>query len=95
MSEPANGQDTKKKKSAARQAEADGFATIEQCGIELRVPLGEKVPLSAYMAFRDDDEMLGTKLLLGEEQWDAFMATNPTVGDFAEIGRKLSEFLGN
>lgn len=89
-------QDRKKKKSAdARKAEADGFIDIEQCGVSLRIPLGENVPLTAYMAFKADDEMRGTELLLGDEQWAAFMAANPTVGDFAEIGRKLSEVLGN
>ncbi|MEI8229424.1 MAG: adenylosuccinate synthase [Planctomycetota bacterium] len=85
----------KKKPSDARKAEADGFADITQNGVALRIPLGEKVPLVAYMAFKDGDEMLGTQLLLGEEQWAAFMATNPTVGDFAEIGQKLTDALGN
>lgn len=88
--------DRKKKKSAdARKAEADGFIVIEQCGIELTVPLGEKVPLAAYMAFKDGDEMRGTELLIGSEQWAAFMGANPTVGDFAEIGQKLTDVLGN
>ena len=88
--------DRPKKKSAdARQAEADGFIDIEQCGVSLRIPLGEQVPLAAYMAFKDDDEMRGTELLLGAEQWSAFMAANPTVGDFAEIGKKLTDVLGN
>lgn len=84
-----------KKKSDARKAEADGYLDIEQCGVSLRIPLGENVPLAAYMAFRDGDEMRGTELLLGAEQWAAFMAADPTVGDFAEIGRKLSDVLGN
>ena len=89
-------QDRKKRKSAdARKAEADGFIDIEQCGIALRIPLGENVPLTAYMAFKDGDEMRGTELLLGSEQWAAFIGADPTVGDFAEIGRKLSEVLGN
>lgn len=89
-------QDHKKKKSAdARKAEADGYIDVEQCGVPLRIPLGENVPLAAYMAFKADDEMRGTELLLGAEQWAAFMAANPTVGDFAEIGKKLSEALGN
>ena len=88
--------DRPKKKSAdARKAEADGFIDIEQCGVALRIPLGENVPLAAYMAFKADDEMRGTELLLGAEQWQAFMDANPTVGDFAEIGKKLSEVLGN
>lgn len=85
----------RKKSPDARKAEADGFIDIEQCGVPLHIPLGENVPLEAYMAFKDDDEMLGTKLLLGEEQWAAFLAAKPTVGDFAEIGRKLTDLLGN
>lgn len=85
----------KKKSADARKAETDGFIDIEQCGVALRIPLGEKVPLAAYMAFKADDEMRGTELLLGEEQWKAFMDANPTVGDFAEIGQKLTEVLGN
>lgn len=89
-------QDRPKKKTAdARKAEADGFIDIVQCGIDLRIPLGKHVPLKAYMAFKDGDEMLGTELLLGEQQWSAFMEKNPTVGDFAEIGEKLTELLGN
>lgn len=88
--------DRKKKKSVdGRKAEADGFIVIEQCGIELTIPLGEKVPLAAYMAFKDGDEMRGTELLVGAEQWSAFMEKNPTVGDFAEIGKKLTDVLGN
>ena len=85
----------KKKSVDARKAEADGFADIEQNGVTLRIPLGENVPLVAYMAFKDGDEMRGTELLLGDEQWAAFLATNPTVGDFAEIGQKLTDALGN
>jgi hypothetical protein len=87
--------DPKKKSADARAAEADGFVTIEQCGIKLTIPLGRQVPLKAYAAFRDGDEMLGTELLMGEEQWTAFMAQNPTVGDFEEIGQKLTDALGN
>lgn len=88
--------DRPKKKSAdARKAETDGFIDIEQCGVALRIPLGKKVPLLAYEAFKNGDEVLGTKLLLGEEQWAAFTATNPLVEDFEEIGNKLTEVLGN
>ena len=92
---PAPADRRKKKSVDARQAEANGFIDIEQCGVKLRIPLGEKVPLVAYMAFKDGDEMGGTKLLLGDEQWAAFIDANPTVGDFAEIGQKLSDVLGN
>lgn len=85
----------KKKSVDARKAEADGFIDIEQCGVALRIPLGRKVPLKAYIAFQNGDEMGGTELLLGAEQWEAFLEANPDVGDFEEIGKKLSEVLGN
>lgn len=92
MAEPSQ---AKRKSAAGRQAEADGFALIKQCGVELRIPVGKKVPLKAYFAFKRGDEELGTELLLGEEQWAKFMDANPTVEDFAEIGEKLTEVLGN
>lgn len=85
----------RKKPVDARKAEAEGFITIEQCGIELRIPLGRNVPLDAYEAFKDGDDMLGTEMLVGEEQWAAFRAAKPTVGDFMDIGEKLSKLLGN
>lgn len=88
--------DRKKKKSVdARKAEADGFVDIEQCGVKLRIPVGKRVPLKAYMAFKDGDEMLGTRLLIGDEQWAEFLEQDPDIEDFEQIGEKLTELLGN
>lgn len=88
---------SKKKASvAAREAEADdGHVIVEQCGLRLRVPQGGKVPLTAYMAFLRGDELGGTELLLGPEQWAAFLDKNPTIEDFTAIGKQLEEFSGN
>lgn len=81
---------------AAREAEADdGFVTIEQCGVTLKIPVGGKVPYLAKRAFLDGDEDLGTELLLGEEQWAALMAKNPTIDEMNELGPKLEEASGN
>lgn len=90
-------QDRKPKTSvAARQAEADGYAIVKQCGMTLKIPVHEDLmPLKAYMAFKAGDEIGGTELLLGAEQWTAFLAKNPTIGDFAAIGAKLQELAGN
>jgi hypothetical protein len=89
-------EDHKQKKSAqARQAEADGFVTVEQCGVTLRIPIAGKIPLKAYMAFKKDDEIGGTELLLGAEQWEAFLAQDPTLDDFSAIAQKLQESTGN
>lgn len=99
-------QDRKKRKSAdARKAEADGFALVEICGIELKIPVGKKVPLKAILRFRGlnddmtpldgDPEFLGSAELLGPEQWAAFLAQNPTAEDFEKIGQTLIDLLGN
>lgn len=89
-------QDRKQKKSAeAREAEGQGFVDVEQCGVKLRIPVGENVPLEAYIAFKDEDEIGGTKLLLGEKQWNAFLAQKPTLGDLNAIGSRLADLLGN
>jgi hypothetical protein len=91
-------QNPKKKKgsAAAQEAEAgDGYVTIEQCGVTLRIPLGGKMPYKSLRAFQSGDEELGTELLLGEKQWAALMAKNPTIDDMNEIGTKIQESVGN
>lgn len=102
-------QDHKKKKSAAaRAAEAgDGYITIEQCGVELRIPIKGKVPTKAMLRFRNlnddlteiDDpfkaNMMGTRELLDTEQWEKLLAANPCAEDFQEIGKKIQEASGN
>lgn len=85
-----------KKKDAAREAEAeDGYVTVEQCGLQLKIPVRGKVPLAAYIAFTEGNNIAGTKLLLGSEQWDAFLEKNPTIDDFEAIGDQLQEISGN
>ena len=55
-------QDHQAKKSAAvRKAEAeaeDGFVTIEQCGLELKIPIGGNMPLDAILLLQEDEETL-------------------------------------
>jgi hypothetical protein len=79
----------------ARRAEADGFITIEQCGVQLRIPVKGKVPLKAYMLFVEGKELAGTAALLGPEQWEAFLAADPTVDDYSAIGQRIAEAAGN
>jgi len=89
---------TKPKKSSveAREAEADdGYVTVKQCGVELKIPVAGKIPLKAFMAFNEGDNIEGTKLLLGVEQWNAFLEKNPTLDDFEAIGNQLQDASGN
>lgn len=82
--------------TVARHAEAtDGHVTVEVLGLSLRIPIGESVPLAAYMAFEREDELAGTELLLGEDQWAEFMGKKPSIGDFNEVGRQMQELTGN
>ncbi|WP_019204584.1 hypothetical protein [Tsukamurella sp. 1534] len=89
-------QDRKTKAEAAREADAtDGFVTVEHCGVTLRVPVRGKVPMTAIVAFRNGDEIEGTRILLGDKQWEAFLAAKPLVDDFNELGSKIQEAAGN
>lgn len=86
----------KRNEAAVRAAEAnDGYLDVVSCGVPLRVPVGGKVPLAAYMEFEKGNELEGTEILLGPEQWKAFMAANPTIDDFGEIGAQLEAIAGN
>lgn len=82
--------------TAARQAEAgDGYVTVKQCGVELKIPVGGKLPLKAFIAFSEGDNLKGTELLLGPDQWAAFLEKDPTLDDFEAIGNQLQESAGN
>lgn len=83
-------------KKAGGQAEAeDGYVVVEQCGMQLRVPIRGKVPYTAYRAFKDGDNDLGTELLLGAEQFAKFLERNPTMDDFEELGAAVQKAAGN
>lgn len=82
--------------TAARQAEAeDGYVTIEQCGVSLRVPVGGKVTLAAIDLFREGDNYGGTKEMLGAEQWKRLCDAGATTDDLEELGDKLNGTSGN
>lgn len=98
LPEPKPQRKTKKKKAsvAAQEAEADdGFVTLEQCGVTLRIPVGGKTPLAAIDAYLVGDEYEGNKALLGEKQWAALCAAGATMDDLDEVGTKLKEASGN
>lgn len=81
--------------------------TVEQCGMTLQIPVGDKVPFGAtlrFMGLNDDltplgpnenGELLGTMLMLGPKQWNAFLAKKPSIGDFNAIGDQLQALSGN
>jgi hypothetical protein len=108
---PAKKAPAKKTAAAtARQAEAaDGFVAVDlPCGFTVQIPVGEKMPLDAFLVLNGDEEALsrlkirpedaetaGLRLMIGADQWSAFVAQQPTLGDFAELGRQLEALTGN
>lgn len=103
---PAPQDHAPKKTAAARKAEADGFATIVQCGLTLRFPT-KNLPMKAVLRYQglNDDltpiespkliPMMGLRELLGSEQWEQFLEKNPTIDDFEQASDKIGEVLGN
>lgn len=86
----------KRAATAARKGEADdGYLTVKQCGISLKIPIGGKVPLAAYIEFEKGNELAGTEILLGPKQWELFLSKDPTLDDFAAIGAQMEALTGN
>lgn len=80
----------------ARQAEAeDGYVTVEQCGVTLRIPTGGKVPIAALDAFRDGDNYEGNKRMIGDEQWQLLSDAGMTRDGLSELAKKVEEAVGN
>jgi hypothetical protein len=100
---PANApqpQDHKQKQSAAaRKAEADGFVIVEQCGIELKIPVGAEAPLEVLILSTQEPsverDLKITEEVLGAEQWAALRAAKPKIGDLNELSQKIREATGN
>lgn len=86
---------TPAQKAAQAEAEGEGYITVEQCGVTLRVPVLGKVPLTAVVAAEQGDNLKATELLLGTEQWSAYLAANPTLDDFNDLSKQLEELTGN
>lgn len=84
----------KPRKSAAakaREAEAaDDSVTIEQCGVKLRIPVGN-IPIAAIDAARAGDNYGVTKAMVGEEQWKSLGAAGAGARDVQELGDKIAE----
>ncbi|MDQ1016694.1 hypothetical protein [Streptomyces afghaniensis] len=80
------------KKVAAAAAEAtETFASFEHRGLTFKFPHPKHFPLEVLMT---DDEIVATQLILGEDQWAAYLSTRPTIEDFGEFARKMGEAQG-
>jgi hypothetical protein len=84
---------------AARESEADdGFATIEHCGVTLRIPVGGKVPAAVTDAAIDGGNLANWKAVkawVGKDQWALLIDAGMTRDDVTELDGKLAQLLGN
>ncbi|MFD8088971.1 hypothetical protein [Streptomyces malaysiensis] len=82
------------KKTAAKKTTATEAEAIEESvkfaflGIEFEVAPPKKLPLELLFA---EDEVEAVKIVVGDEKWDEFRASGPTIGDFQELSRKVNE----
>ncbi|MER5883087.1 hypothetical protein ABT160_04590 [Streptomyces sp. NPDC001941] len=80
------------KKVAAAQAEATRQpATFEHRGLTFEIPHPAHFPLEVLLT---DDELVATQLILGEDQWAAYLATRPDIEDFGRLTVAMAEAQG-
>lgn len=91
------------RRTTAASEPREGFVDIKHCGITLRIPVGDDVPLELMElvdvqpqneAERRAHDIALTRALLGPEQWEAFKATQPRWRDYLELGEKLDRATG-
>lgn len=82
--------------ASARQAEAeDGYVTLEQCGVALRIPVAGKITLEALDFYLMGDKVGATKAMIGADQWTRLKAAGATLDDLNELDKKLQGASGN
>ena len=81
------------KMSAPVESEATGSpVSFEHRGLLFTVPAPLDYPLAVLEA-RSEVEIV--RLVVGEDQWAAYVATSPTVRDFQALVEKVNETAGN
>ncbi|WP_405528933.1 hypothetical protein OG426_43295 [Streptomyces canus] len=79
-------------KRIAADAEAKKtFAAFEHRGLTFKIPHPRNFPLQVLMI---DDELVATQLILGQDQWAAYLSAEPDIEDFGEFATKMSEAQG-
>ncbi|WP_018564993.1 hypothetical protein [Streptomyces sp. PsTaAH-124] len=80
-------------KVEAKQAEAENApVSFEFKEITFSLPTDpHQLPLELLMT---DDEVVATRLVLGDDQWAKFMNTKPSIADFSDLVDAMSEARG-
>ncbi|GCD99862.1 hypothetical protein [Embleya hyalina] len=81
-----------RKTAAARKAEATKSTTsVEHAGVTYEIPAALDMPVGILEA---QDEVEAIRLILGQDQWDAYKATGATIGDFSVFADKITAAAG-
>jgi hypothetical protein len=77
----------------AAEAEARGDVTeVEHNGKTYTVPSPMDYPVDVVFAENDFEAV---RIVLGEEQWQKYRATKPTIRDFQTFNEKINKATGN
>jgi hypothetical protein len=77
----------------AAEAEARGEVTeVEHNGKVYTVPSPMDYPVDVVFAENDFEAV---RIVLGEEQWQAYRASKPTIRDFQTFNEKINKATGN
>ncbi|MGW4446449.1 hypothetical protein [Streptomyces sp. NPDC004682] len=81
----------KAKAAEAEAIEDSAPVTFEFKGVSYELPHPLDVPLDIL---ETDDELEATRLVLGDDQWEKFRETRPTIRDFYELTEAMSRARG-
>ncbi|QCX75712.1 hypothetical protein C9F11_10160 [Streptomyces sp. YIM 121038] len=76
---------------AAKAEATEGLIVFEHRGLTFELPHPLDMPLELL---ETDDEVTAIRLMLGDEQWQAYKATRPKVRDFGALVDAISEAQG-
>jgi hypothetical protein len=77
----------------AAEAEATGeVIEVEHNGKTYSLPSPMDFPVDVVFA---DNDFEAARIVLGEEQWQKYRATKPTIRDFQHFNEKISKATGN
>jgi hypothetical protein len=85
-----------KKHATGREAEAgDGYVTVEQCGLQLRIPVGVKIPEEALDLASRGRGRESLLLMIGKKQLKQLRRIPWSVEDMTELDGKIKKASGN
>ncbi|MFG3582562.1 hypothetical protein [Streptomyces sp. NPDC047990] len=78
--------------TAVAHEATDIYTWVEHNGKKYSIPAAMEFPLEVILA---ENEIEALAIILGEEQWETYRKTRPTIRDFQEFSEKVNRASGN